>query len=290
MTSNLEPEDNVVAQESDNKRRDSRIISNPLEGANVMVILFGWAGCRDRYLSKYAQYYEKAGFSTIRFTTPIKKVWSFASYSHFAKCFYKETFGNGSKIPDNIFFHVFSMNGCSQFATFWDHLHEVEGGDKIKQKVKGILYDSAPAFTSPSQSANAVSFASLPPPTFNSTVRNTYRVILLTFFSMHRGMIWMQSLLDGGAYEKTYAYFRMLAMDDLPKNQIFFYGPLDDVCSQESIEHFAKEMESRGVNVTRKIMKDSHHCQHFRTYADEYTTASLDFINSLSGQVNNNLD
>lgn len=40
-----------------------------------------------------------------------------------------------------ILLHVFSMNGCSLFIVLWDLLDEIADGDKIKQNVRGIIFD-----------------------------------------------------------------------------------------------------------------------------------------------------
>ncbi|XP_015836233.1 transmembrane protein 53 isoform X2 [Tribolium castaneum] len=37
-----------------------------------VILLFGWAGCQDKYLAKYSQIYEDRGLITLRYTAPVK--------------------------------------------------------------------------------------------------------------------------------------------------------------------------------------------------------------------------
>ncbi|VDK64918.1 unnamed protein product [Cylicostephanus goldi] len=168
--------------------------------------------------------------STIRFTTPIRKVRGYQSYHHFAKKFYREVFERDDlTIPPYVYFHCFSMNGCSTFTALWDLLDSRKDGDEFKQRVQGLLFDSSPAFTTPAQNAHAISFASMPPQRCHAIFRESYRALLYAYFSIHNGLIWIWSFMENDIYEKCYAYYRMLSQKDLPKRQIYFYGPSDDV-------------------------------------------------------------
>ncbi|KAK6738876.1 hypothetical protein RB195_020770 [Necator americanus] len=269
----------MVSRRGNTETKPPRVIVNLMPESNTLVILFGWAGCHDRYLKKYADYYEKAGISTIRYTTPIRKVRGYPSYHRFAKKFYREVFEREEcPIPLNVYFHCFSMNGCSTFTAFWDLLDKRTDGDKFKERVQGILFDSSPAFTTPSQSAHAISFASMPPARYHAALREAYRAFLYAYFSVHHGLVWMWSLVEDDVYEKFYAYYRMLSLKDLPRRQIYFYGPGDDVCSVDSIEAFASVQEKQGVTTYKNIWKDSLHCQHYRSHGEEYEKYCLDFV------------
>ncbi|CAB3405587.1 unnamed protein product [Caenorhabditis bovis] len=275
--------DEITVNKEGLSRKDSESAKKSLvTGSKVLVVLFGWAGSRDRYLSKYANYYNEAGISSIRFTAPIAQIRSFASYRPFARSFHKIlTEVCASEQISTIYFHVFSMNGCSLLAAYWDQLGTtIENGNEVKAKTKGLIFDSCPAFTSPSQSAQAVSFATLPPKHYHGALRESYRAILFTFFSLHRGVIWLRSLLQKDIYVRHYAYFKMLTFEDLPSKQLYIYGPEDNVCSEDSIEEYMKIMESRGLNVSKLRLLDSLHCQHLRTHPTIYTQECLEFVKS----------
>ncbi|KAK6037757.1 hypothetical protein COOONC_24738, partial [Cooperia oncophora] len=57
----------MVSQKTPAETKSSRVIVNLSPGSSTLVILFGWAGCHDRYLKKYSDYYEKAGSVANRF-------------------------------------------------------------------------------------------------------------------------------------------------------------------------------------------------------------------------------
>ncbi|PIO58622.1 hypothetical protein TELCIR_19938, partial [Teladorsagia circumcincta] len=119
----------MVSQKTTAETKSSRVIVNLTPGSSTLVILFGWAGCHDRYLKKYSDYYENAGISTIRYTTPIRKIRRYQSYHHFAKKFFREVLEkNEHTYHPNIYFHCFSMNGCSTFTTLWDLLDKNQRG------------------------------------------------------------------------------------------------------------------------------------------------------------------
>uniref|UniRef100_A0A7E4VYR9 Transmembrane protein 53 n=1 Tax=Panagrellus redivivus TaxID=6233 RepID=A0A7E4VYR9_PANRE len=241
-----------------------------------MVMLFGWAGCHDRYLTKYSQMYEEKSCSVARYTAPIAKIRSFSSYRAFALGVYEKVLDNDDKEP--LIFHVFSMNGCSLFVALWDLLDTLPNGADIKARTKGIIFDSCPANVQPWQAANAISFATLPPSKFGSVSRNSYRVLLAGFFASHRALVWLQSFFDANAFETNYAYFRMLKIMDLPKRQLYLFSNADDICSDHSIEDFQKVQQERGASVTSKCWADSLHVQHLRAHPEEYAQLCDRFI------------
>ncbi|EGT35058.1 hypothetical protein CAEBREN_20788 [Caenorhabditis brenneri] len=277
-----EAENITTNKEESKKTGNESAITNLVPGSKTLVVLFGWAGCRDRYLSKYAQYYQDAGISTVRFTAPIAKIRSFSSYRPFARCFHailREILCEKEEVT-TIYFHVFSMNGCSLLAAYWDQLEELENGKEVRRTAKGLIFDSCPAFTTPSQSAQAISFATLPPSHYHGALRGSYKAVLYTFFSFHRGVLWLRSFLEKDIYERHYAYFKMITFDDLPNKQLYIYGPADMVCSEESIEDYAKLMEKRGISISKLRLLDSLHCQHLRSHPVTYTQECLDFVKS----------
>ncbi|KAI6196093.1 Transmembrane protein 53 [Aphelenchoides besseyi] len=270
-----------------------------------LIILFGWAGCNDRYLSKYATYYESQGYAVARFTVPIAKVRSFSSYRRYALQIYEEILQAEPNRP--IFFHLFSMNGqLNELKVNWwfqvAHYSALCGiclliypmartsNDAFKDSsstgfffsqtnfLMFVLFSSSPANVLPWQAANAVSFAMFPPTKFSSIPRESCRLALAGVFSMHRAMVWLQSNFNPQSYEKHYAYFRLMKFVDLPQHQLFLYSDADEICVRESIEQFQRAQQERSVQVKQRNFKDSKHCEHFRTYTDDYIRQCLSFI------------
>ncbi|KAE9555241.1 hypothetical protein FO519_001591 [Halicephalobus sp. NKZ332] len=250
--------------------KDYIIVQKAADPDAPLVLLFGWAGCRDRYLKKYSQIYEDKGCSIVRYTTPIKKIRGFRSFPAFAEDMYEKVFAEDDTSP--IVFHVFSMNGCSLFVALWDLFGNVSNGEAIKSRVKGIIFDSCPANVMPWQAANAISFATLPPSKFSSVARNTYKVFLTGVISSHRALVYLQSFFDSSAYETTYAYFKLLTMKDIPQKQLYLYSKADDICSDFSIEEFAQTQKERGKEIQLQCWPDSLHVEHWRSYPEEYSS------------------
>ncbi|MCP9261985.1 Transmembrane protein 53 [Dirofilaria immitis] len=217
----------------------------------TLVLLFGWAGCSDRYLAKYAKFYEK-NCSVLRFTADIQKIRSFSSYRKFALDIYEQILETTTAL--SIYCHMFSMNGCSTFCALWDLLDTVADCETLKSKFKGLIFDSSPAYVTPWQTAAAISFALRPPSAYSKILRETYRLVLAGYFSIHRSMIWLRSQWDKDVYERNYSYFRMLAMKDLPKYQLYIYSSLDSICSAESIEQFITHEHEQKAEISKLFL------------------------------------
>lgn len=56
----------MVSRSGNAETKPPRVIVNLVPQSDTLVILLGWAGCHDRYLKKYADYYEKAWFVDAR--------------------------------------------------------------------------------------------------------------------------------------------------------------------------------------------------------------------------------
>ncbi|TMS35623.1 hypothetical protein L596_002986 [Steinernema carpocapsae] len=242
------------------------------------VFLFGWAGCQDRYLAKYSRIYEQ-NTSIVRFTAPINRVRSFASYRTLALELYEKILDQCSS-QTHFVFHLFSMNGCTLFAALWDLLGTVANGPFIKQRTRGIMFDSSPANVSPWQEANAVSLASLPPSMYGAATRQSYRVLLATAFSLQRLTIWLRSQWEPNVYENNHAFFRLRALTDLPQNLLFLYSKNDEICTSVSIEEFMAAAKERrpSLRIESKCWFNSPHCQHLRAHPEEYSQLCRRFL------------
>uniref|UniRef100_A0A915CYU4 Transmembrane protein 53 n=1 Tax=Ditylenchus dipsaci TaxID=166011 RepID=A0A915CYU4_9BILA len=248
-------------------------------GHNPLVIHLGWAGCKDRYLAKYSKIYEDINLSIARFTVPLSKVRCYSSYRQFAVEIYEKILNLDEKeLKFPIFFHLFSMNGCSLFSALWDLLDTTSNGNAIKRNVKGIIFDSCPANVMPWQSADAVSFASFSPSQSNSLSRHSYRYALTGAFSLHRAAVWLRSNFEPNIYEQHFSYFHLLKIPDLPKQQLYLYSSVDKICSASSIEYFQTAQLDRSCNLTVKRWDDSPHVEHLRHHAEVYTNLCVEFV------------
>lgn len=94
-------------------------------------------------------------------------------------------------------------------------------------------------------------------------------------------MIWLRSQWDKNVYERNYPYFRMLAMEDLPKYQLYIYSSMDSICSAESIEQFIVHEHERNAEISKLFFSDTLHCQHYRLHPEEYEHACIEFLNKV---------
>ncbi|VDN55587.1 unnamed protein product [Dracunculus medinensis] len=244
-----------------------------------LVLLFGWAGCVDRYLAKYSEIYEKQRYSIVRFTADVRKIRSFASYRDFALEIYEKVVERST--TSVIICHLFSMNGCLVFCALWDLIDTVVDNDFIKSKFRGIIFDSSPANVNAWQTATAFSIVHMPPSKYGRSFREIYRIFLASYFSIYRAILWLRSQWESNVYEHNIAYYRLLAISDLPKNQLFIFSSIDGICSANSIAEFARIQEERGAQICKIIFSDTPHCQHLRFHPDEYEHACLNFIKSI---------
>ncbi|GBO07201.1 Transmembrane protein 53, partial [Araneus ventricosus] len=94
------------------------VIAEPVVSKEPVIILFGWAGCVDRYLAKYSEIYQKKGCTTIRYITSPNVV--------SPRCIDEKKIHNlaGNVInllldmkfdKHPIFFHVFSNGGATVY-------------------------------------------------------------------------------------------------------------------------------------------------------------------------------
>ncbi|GMR35227.1 hypothetical protein PMAYCL1PPCAC_05422 [Pristionchus mayeri] len=264
------------------KKRSSKMQADDVKYSEpgtkgVTVFLFGWAGCKDRYLAKYSAIYEQAGYTTIRYTMPIVQVRGYFSYKLFAKQFYERVFADGTLKPDQIVWHVFSMNGCSMWTALWGQLLKLKRDDIIEAS-KGVIFDSAPAFVRPDQSARAISMSSLPAPEFNAAVRESYRAALLLYFASHHAMVWLRSHVEPRVWEKNFSYCHLQEME-IPKNALFIYSEADEICSAESIEKIIDRQAAKDDTEIHSLkLPASPHCAHLRTHPDTYTATCIRFV------------
>lgn len=255
---------------------DEKVVIELNKNPNApLAMLFGWAGCKDRYLSKYSAMYQNAGFSVVRYTVDFSKIRWFLSYKKYAFIIYQKVLRNNN-FP-SILMHAFSMNGGSVVAGLWQLFDIVDDGKSIKEKVTGIIFDSAPAYTGFLQLGTAASLAFLPPAKYGSTVHWLSRILLTIYFIIYNGFIWLQSLYVPNIWKQYYAYFYLCDANDLPKKQLVIYSYSDIICLPNSIEYYIAKQKSHDVDFKCVVFSDSLHCDHLRVHEKEYVDACLKF-------------
>ncbi|CAD5211078.1 unnamed protein product [Bursaphelenchus okinawaensis] len=293
MTATVQPEEGTLAPGLADIKRDNsslRLENEPnkeiREGITVvhkdeisedapLIILTGWANATDKNLSKYSEFYVDQGYMVARFTVPIKDVYHFGGYQRYALTLYEQLLQMDKVENRNIFIHNFSMNGCSLFAMLWRLLAEATDGDKIKERVKGLIFDSSPANVMPWHVAEALSMGQKP-----WGLKMAVKAATTSFLSVHRFCCYATSLVKANVYETQFAYFMLTSFADFPKNQLYFYSENDPICLASSIREFQAIQKSRGVNVKELTWGNSGHCSHLRDDRDPYVDRCLSFVRS----------
>lgn len=145
-----------------------------------VVILLGWAGCKDKHLSKYSSIYNEQGCVTIRYTAPLKTVFISESFG------YKELSSTAHKLLEilydyevensPIFFHIFSNGGFMLYR----YIVELLRSDKQFSSlcVIGAVVDSAPG------SANVRGALRALTATLGPRISPVLRYVLLALFAV----------------------------------------------------------------------------------------------------------
>ncbi|KAI6184651.1 Transmembrane protein 53 [Aphelenchoides bicaudatus] len=252
-----------------------------------IVYMLGWGGAKDKQLNRYSQMYENIGCNVTRYTPPFGKLSgrSFTSYEKYALDFYDRAFIDAKSDPDRpIVFHAFSMNGASVFIKFWDLLSSYPDGEKLKSRVKGFVFDSAPSDTVPQTSAIAFSLATFPPNTgfLSSIGRFAMYLLVYCYVGIFRAFQYFKWItFDPTIWEREIAYYRILKIKDLPRNQLYLYSKVDFMIRAKDVDKFIDHQKGMGANITSKCWPDSPHIQHLRVHPDEYQKLCTDFVNEV---------
>uniref|UniRef100_A0A914V9J7 Transmembrane protein 53 n=1 Tax=Plectus sambesii TaxID=2011161 RepID=A0A914V9J7_9BILA len=170
-----------------------------------LVFVFGWAGSKDSHIAKYSKIYEDNGLTTIRYVTPIRWLEGGVPGPDLSRPLLT-AFEELQAAEREIIFHLFSMNGCIMFSSLWQALEQTPNGSKIKNQLKGIVFDSCPSHVTPWATANAVVQVKAPEePQVAQSLRST--VLFGALFIKHVSN-YIQSFWQPKVYEQNTLYYR----------------------------------------------------------------------------------
>ncbi|KAM7309375.1 transmembrane protein 53-A-like [Ixodes scapularis] len=259
---------------SPNKQSDT--LPTPKE---PVVYLLGWAGCKDKHLSKYGSIYEDEGCITIRYIAPVKHLFHRKCDGVLEEHAYTllsllEDF----KLEDHpLFFHVFSNGGAFVYLLM---SRQFRDRVDIMSKIRGVVFDSGPARVGFWQGVHVMA-------SFVST-KMPLRYVVAFFWAL---TVWLYSTLNwvGGLFlnmRRHASTFDSLLEEQPLCPQLFLYSKKDAVCSHDSIAAFAEARRARGVPVEEVVWEDSPHVQHFVLNRQRYVGSVVDFMKRcLEGKV-----
>ncbi|CAG9772329.1 unnamed protein product [Ceutorhynchus assimilis] len=243
-----------------------------------VILLFGWAGCKDKYLAKYSQIYEEKGLITLRYTAPVK--WLFmrkkpmsAIGEKLVKLLFELNFENHP-----IFVHCFSNGGAFVYQNFSYALDLQEK----PLELKGVIFDSAPGkrrVTTLFRALTAILEG-------NIIYSISMSLILTTFLSV----MWFYEVISIQFFPKESVHsnnpFEFLKGEKVRCPQLFIYSENDDLIPHTDVESFANHRQDLGAKVTRICYQNSLHVKHLPENRKSYVSSVFQFINKCLNGVN----
>ncbi|KAG7525040.1 transmembrane protein 53 [Solea senegalensis] len=237
-----------------------------------VVILLGWAGCKDKHLSKYSAIYNEQGCVIIRYTAPLKTLFISEPIG------YKELRGMALKLLEilydyevensPIFFHVFSNGGFMLYRYIIELLHSDKQFSSLS--VLGAVVDSAPGSRDIPGALRAMTSVLGP------RVSPLLRFLLLAVFAV---VIFLLRIvlypLTKFIHKNHYD-----AVQDRPPvwPHFFIYSKADQVVRHSDIELFMETLKLKDVPVDNFNFVSSPHVGHFRDFPEQYALKCRDFL------------
>ena len=246
-----------------------------------VVVLLGWAGCKDRYLAKYSAMYEEKGCITLRYTAPVECLfWRRDKMPYIGKRLI-QVITDKSLDQYPIFFHVFSNGG----AFLYQHVSLAMQQANTPLKVKGVIFDSAPGERRLTALFKAISAIIGGHPVLN--------IPMSFFITIFLSVLWFFEVI-AHAFGLGYPVQTnpiALAEEAYSWPQLFLYSNTDTLIPASDVEKFASRRAERGVRVQLVLFTNSPHVKHYTTYPDVYVNTVCSFMHECLGSPNlGNLD
>ncbi|XP_020507793.1 transmembrane protein 53 [Labrus bergylta] len=237
-----------------------------------VVVLLGWAGCKDKHLSKYSSIYNEQGCVTIRYTAPLKTVFISESFG------YKELSSTALKLLEilydyevensPIFFHIFSNGGFMLYRYIIELLHNDKQFSSLC--VVGAVVDSAPG------SGNVRGALRALRATLGPKISPVLRYVLLALFAV---TVFLLRII---LYPLT-KYIHKNHYDAVQERppawpHIVLYSRADQVIRHVDIEVFVQTLKQKGVPMDSFDFLSSPHVGHFREFPEQYSLKCRDFL------------
>ncbi|KAL4237130.1 Transmembrane protein 53 [Mactra antiquata] len=253
-----------------------------LNRAEPVVILLGWLGCKEKYLLKYGEIYDKAGCITIKYTSPRDVAFFNVEKLRDIACKILDLLDDYSITENPIMFHIFSNNGSYVYANIVDVLTSRDSRYK-NLNVCGVVIDSAPG--KPRLTRAAAAYAS------SHSVNVVYRFIVMIGMFLYlfgSGLVyWIATMFSPGLKQKSNFYlYDNMASDPTRWPMLFLYSTADKIIYACDVEDMISRRKKLGVHVDAVCWDDTDHVSHLRKHAQEYSDACQDFLAFCTGSGN----
>ncbi|KAH7984797.1 hypothetical protein HPB49_025730 [Dermacentor silvarum] len=238
-----------------------------------VVYLLGWAGCKDKHLSKYGAIYEDQGCITIRYIAPVEELFK-RSYGGALEEQAYSLLGllEDFKLEEHpLFFHAFSNGGAFVYSLMNRHFRD---DVQVMSKIRGVIFDSGPARVGFWQCVSVMATFVRGRSVFRYTVA-FFWALAMWFYS---ALTSLGSLVLSTRFQRCESAYDALLAESPLCPQLFLYSEKDAVCSHQSIRAFADARRTKGVPVEEVFWQDSPHVQHFVLHRNQYVTSVTDFM------------
>nr|XP_005303092.1 transmembrane protein 53 isoform X1 [Chrysemys picta bellii] len=236
-----------------------------------VVILLGWAGCRDKHLVKYSTIYHQKGCTVIRYTAPWKMT------------FFAESFGIRSlrtparKLLELLFdykiekkpllFHVFSNGGVMLYRYILELIHTHRQFSSLK--VVGTIFDSAPGRRNMVGSLRALAAV------LGSTNVLLKYGLLLVFAIL---VVVLRILLHPVTRFFHETHYDALLNGPSRWPELYLYSKGDRIILASDVEHMIEARRQHNVAVRAVDFSDSAHVSHLLAYPSYYMSLCTSFM------------
>ncbi|XP_044298282.1 transmembrane protein 53 [Varanus komodoensis] len=249
------------------------------KGNNVnlpVVILLGWAGCKDRHLEKYSAIYLRKGCVVIRYTAPWRLVFfseslGIKSLQNLAKKLLECLFDYKVETKP-LLFHVFSNGGVMLYRYIVELLHTQQPFQHLR--VVGTVFDSAPGRRNLVGGLRALSLVLAP---YSIYVKY---LLLLMFAVMVMTLRIMLYPVTRFVHQNHYdAMLKQLSRWP----ELYLYSKADSIILASDVESMVVARRRQQVFVQAVDFVDSDHVSHLRVYPTSYATHCVSFMYSCIG-------
>ncbi|VDM58065.1 unnamed protein product [Angiostrongylus costaricensis] len=250
-----------------------------------VVLLIGWAGAEHEHLAKYSAIYTDQGYRTVSFIAPCYHY----TIPNARNGFYLSPIFRGiSAKPGNfesfkdcaLVCHVFSMNGVRTLISLWKWT-EAEQMLHLRQRLKGIIFDSAPSRTSAGPDSYAVVSSTPPIEGLQWIKTETRRKFIMTAFNIRKALANSLSAIYPPIRSQLSMYYYLRDCVDLPNLQLYLYSREDKMINHKYVKKFLEHQQELGRDVEEVLFGNSEHVQHFRSHPLQYRSACINFLQKL---------
>nr|CAD7585832.1 unnamed protein product [Timema genevievae] len=245
-----------------------------------VVILLGWAGCQDKYLSKYSAIYEERGCITVRYTAPVGCLIWHGKMTHLGKRLV-ELIMDMSLEEHPIFFHVKgcifdSAPGENRVLSLYLAISAIIGGGRFYNLLMTSIFTFFCMFVWLSESA-VRSLREMKPMEMGPI--NLYEEP----FSWPQ--LFIYSTTDTLVSYKTFlkeSYVRLKKNRAVGVKGLAYrlHSPGQNSSGGRDVEDFAERRKQRGIDVSAIRFDDSPHVQHFLVHRDIYINTVCSFLHT----------